>query len=48
VPKLKDPAGYGARIRERYPKISPAERSLESVETELALEDGDCLGDRWN
>lgn len=47
VPKLKNPSLYGALIREKYPEVSPPpNRSLEGVETELPMEEGEFLDGR--
>lgn len=47
VPKLKNPSFFGALIREKYPEVSPPPNlSLEGVETELPMEEGELLDGR--
>lgn len=47
VPKLKNPSRYGALIRGKYPEVSPPPNlSLEGVETDLPMADGNFLDDR--
>lgn len=47
VPKLENPSLYGALIRKKYPEASPPPNlSLEGVETELPMEDGERLDNR--